>query len=98
VLRRGWGEVEVVVTDESGQERSLNVLGAGDYFGEISFLRRTPRTATIRARTPTELHILRRLDFDHLLEQLDGRRLSQMEDTARARIEDTRAKLAALSR
>ena len=66
----GRGEVEVVVADEDGQERVVNVLGEGDFFGEISFLRRTPRTATVRARTLTELHVLRRLDFDHLLEHL----------------------------
>jgi ATP-binding cassette, subfamily B, bacterial len=93
----GRGEVEVVVADEEGNERVVNALGEGDYFGEISFLRRTPRTATIRARSATELHILRRLDFDHLLAHLGEGTMAQIEATARARIEDTRAKLAALS-
>jgi ATP-binding cassette subfamily B protein len=93
----GRGEVEVAVIDELGQERVVNVLGEADYFGEISFLRRTPRTATIRARVPSELHLLRRLDFDYLLDRLDASLLSQIETTARARIEDTRAKLAELS-
>jgi CRP-like cAMP-binding protein len=93
----GRGEVEVVVTDELGQERAVNVLGEGDYFGEISFLRRTPRSATVRARTATELHLLRRLDFDYLLERLDTKVVTDIEETARARIADTRAKLEMLS-
>jgi ATP-binding cassette, subfamily B, bacterial len=94
----GRGEVEIVVTDDEGQERIVNVLGEGDYVGEISFLHRTPRTATVRAKGNVELHILRRIDFDGLLERLGDVTLAQMEQTAQARIDDTRQKLAALSR
>jgi ATP-binding cassette subfamily B protein len=93
----GRGEVEIVVHDEDGDEQIVATLGEGDYFGEISFLRRTPRTATVRARTPTELHVLRRVDFDLLLNRLGEGTLEHMEETARARLEDTRSKLAALS-
>ena len=64
------GEVEIVVHDDEGTEQIVATLGEGDYFGEISFLRRTPRSATVRARTPTELHLLRRVDFDLLLNRL----------------------------
>ncbi len=73
------------------------MLREGDYVGEISFLRRTPRTATVRAQTNVEVHILRRLDFDALLERLGTVTLTHLEDTAQARIEDTRQKLAAVS-
>ena len=93
----GRGEVEIVVTDEDGNEQIVNVLSEGDYVGEISFLRRTPRMATVRARGKVEVHILRRLDFDALLERLGAGTLAHMEETAQARIEDTRQKLAALS-
>lgn len=93
----GRGEVEVVVADDDSNERIVATLSEGDYFGEISFLRRTPRMATVRAHTQTELHVLRRLDFDQLLSQLGEATLAHMEETARVRIEDTRAKLAALS-
>jgi ABC-type multidrug transport system fused ATPase/permease subunit len=93
----GRGEVEIVVADDDGNERIVGTLGEGDYVGEISFMRRTPRTATVRAQTNVEVHILRRLDFDALLERLGTVTLSHLEDTAQARIEDTRQKLAAVS-
>jgi CRP-like cAMP-binding protein len=91
----GRGEVEVVLEDEDGHERIIGSLSEGEYFGEISFLRRVPRTATVRARTQTELHILRRQDFDQLLERLGSDLTAHLDRTAQERIDATRAKLAA---
>ena len=91
----GRGAVEVSVQGDDGQERVVGTLSDGDYFGEISFLRRTPRTATVRAIAPTELHVLRRTDFDSVLSELGEGLLAQMEKTARRRVADTRAKVAA---
>ena len=93
----GRGDVEIAVLDDEGNERIVNILHEGDYVGEISFLRRTPRNATVRAQTNVEVHILRRLDFDALLERLGSITLAHLEDTAKARIEDTRQKLAAVA-
>jgi ATP-binding cassette subfamily B protein len=93
----GRGDVEIIVTDDEGNERIVNIVGEGGYVGEISFLHRTPRTATVRAQTNVEVHILRRLDFDALLERLGTGTFAHLEDTAQARIEDTRQKLAALA-
>jgi ABC-type transport system involved in Fe-S cluster assembly fused permease/ATPase subunit len=93
----GRGDVEIVVADDEGHEQIVNVLGEGDYVGEISFLRRVPRTTTVRAQSKVELHILRRVDFDALLERLGAGTLDHMEETAQSRIEDTKQKLAALS-
>jgi MFS family permease len=52
------GEVEIEVDG-----REANVLGSGDYFGEIALLRDIPRTATARARKTTQLYALERDAF-----------------------------------
>lgn len=51
---------EVVVTQG---ERTLRAQGAGEVFGEIGLLRRTPRTATVTARSDTTLLALPRREF-----------------------------------
>lgn len=48
------GEADVV-----GDGRIVATLGSGEGFGEIALLRRTPRTATVRARTRLGLRALR---------------------------------------
>jgi glucose-6-phosphate 1-dehydrogenase len=57
------GQAEAV--DDTG--RRLNVLGDGDFFGELSLLVRRPRTATVRALTPCDLFVLDRAEFDGLM-------------------------------
>ncbi|MDQ0613529.1 MFS family permease [Microbacterium sp. W4I4] len=47
------GEIDVI-----GDGRHITTLGPGEGFGEIALLRRTPRTATARARTATRLRAL----------------------------------------
>lgn len=59
----GFYVIEGGEADVIGDGRRIRSLAAGDCFGEIALLRDTPRTATVRARSPLRLHILSRSDF-----------------------------------
>ena len=61
------GESFYVVRDGAAEVlvggASTATLGTGGYFGEIALLRNVPRTATVQARTDTDLLVLTRDDF-----------------------------------
>ena len=57
------GEVEVV--DGTGQV--IQILRDGDFFGEIGMLISTPRTATVRVKTASDLFALGKADFSRIL-------------------------------
>lgn len=59
------GEVEVL-QDADGLERTVAWLNRGDYFGEIALLKEVPRTASCKAKTPVELLVLTKADFNRL--------------------------------
>jgi CRP/FNR family cyclic AMP-dependent transcriptional regulator len=48
--------------------RHLATDHGGDFFGEISPLENTPRTATVTAKTPLRFFVLTSQDFRHLLD------------------------------
>jgi CRP/FNR family cyclic AMP-dependent transcriptional regulator len=62
------GRFDVLVADRDGSETPVNVLGAGDWFGEVGLINDTPRTATVRARWPSQVW---RIDGTELLEALN---------------------------
>lgn len=74
LLARGSVEVWTTGGDATagstagGRRVQLAVLGAGDYFGEMSLLTGEPRSATVTARTPCEVYVLVRSDLAPILE------------------------------
>jgi uncharacterized protein YhbP (UPF0306 family) len=64
------GEVEI---ERSGDgERNVATLGPGQFFGEISILRDSPREATVKATKPTTLLAMERDTFRDLVAQSLG--------------------------
>ena len=60
------GVVEVWTSDlrDRTKKVKLGELGEGDFFGEVALLTDKPRTATVRAKTKTEVMELARTDFE----------------------------------
>ena len=52
----------------AGQQEALAQLDVGEFFGELGLLDGWPRSAQARALVPTELIVLSRADFEHLME------------------------------
>jgi CRP/FNR family cyclic AMP-dependent transcriptional regulator len=49
--------------------RTVNSMGAGDFFGEIALIHQTPRTATVKATSPVRALVVTERNFRRLLEQ-----------------------------
>jgi CRP/FNR family transcriptional regulator, cyclic AMP receptor protein len=61
------GQIRMETGGANGSRRTLNLLGAGDLFGEVAVLDGQGRTADAAAGEDTELFVLRREDlFAHL--------------------------------
>jgi voltage-gated potassium channel len=73
------GEVEVKL-----RHRHLR-LGAGQYFGEISALRRTRRSATVTAMMPTKLLVLDAFDLHGLMDRQPAL-AARIEEAAREKL------------
>ncbi len=63
LIRRGRVRIVLPLKDTHRQHH-LAVFGPGDFFGEVAFLARTPRTADAIALTPTDLYVINRDAFD----------------------------------
>jgi voltage-gated potassium channel len=65
------GEVELV-REEDGREQHLGSYGPGHFFGEMSIMRDSPRSGTIRAVKPSTLLTLERETFRELVAESLG--------------------------
>lgn len=63
------GQVAVTVPNDGGEHVTLDTLGPGGFFGEISLLDGGPRTATIRTLLPCEFLVLSRERFHAFLQR-----------------------------
>jgi CRP-like cAMP-binding protein len=59
-----------VVKEEGGEK--LGSYGPGSFFGEVSIMRDTPRTASVRAVTASTLLTLERDDFRDVVAEALG--------------------------
>ena len=62
------GYLKVAVSGPNGSLSTLAVMGAGEIFGELSLLDGGPRSATVTAMTRTDVLVIDRGPFLHLIE------------------------------
>jgi CRP/FNR family cyclic AMP-dependent transcriptional regulator len=86
------GEVEVTKQVDGQTQHVLQRHGPGDFFGEMTLIETSPRTATVRTLTPSTLLELGKHDFDTVLSRHPVMALSVMRTlTQRPRQADQRA-------
>lgn len=66
----------------------LATIGEGEFFGEISLVTGTPRTASVRARTPMETMRLSKADLDEVATRHPNVK-KVIDDIIKKRVEDT---------
>jgi CRP-like cAMP-binding protein len=62
------GRARVLLSDQRGREVILDVLGPGDYIGEISLLDNKSHSANVQAEVQCDLLVLGKVDFDQCLD------------------------------
>lgn len=81
------GDVEIIKNSQN-REILLATRGPGDVFGEIALIIDTPRTATVRARTDTDLVGIGRDDLRKLL-QISPSAAASLFDIVLSRLQNT---------
>ena len=61
------GKVKVFASDEQGKEIILNILGPGEYFGELALLDDEPRSASVKTMKSTRVIVITKHDFKNSL-------------------------------
>jgi len=63
------GSVKIYRLTEDGREIILDVFATGDFFGEMALLDKDIRSATVQTREPTTLLVMRRTDFQEMIQR-----------------------------
>jgi CRP-like cAMP-binding protein len=63
------GQVKISKLSDDGREKILEILGPGDFVGEMALLDRGPRSASVKSTQPCVLLALSRQDFLSLLRE-----------------------------
>ena len=90
------GRVGALLPLGAGQHHHLATFCQGDFFGEMAFLDREPRSADIVAFTPVDLYALSRERFDAVVEEepaLGGQVFEQLSRAVSSRLRDADAEL-----
>ncbi|HXE91245.1 MAG TPA: SulP family inorganic anion transporter [Terriglobales bacterium] len=82
LIRRGAVRILLPLAGTAGHH--LATFGRGDFFGEMSFLDRQPRSADAVAHTDTDLYVLSRERFDGLAEEHKRLAINLLEGLAKA--------------
>ena len=61
------GRLKVMMSDADGKEVILNILGPGEFFGEMGLIDDSPRSASVVAIEPCELLSISKRDFKRCL-------------------------------
>ena len=58
------GQLKVFLSDDEGKEIVINMMGPGEYFGELSLFDDSRRSASVMTTEETQLSIISKVDFD----------------------------------
>ncbi len=71
------GNVRITIMAGEGEEKSLLLLGPGEFFGELALLQEESRMVSARSENAVELLLMTRKDFQALVE-LDARTAARL--------------------
>ncbi len=91
------GKVKIVKTTSTGEKLEIAILGPGDFFGEMTVLDSSPRSADVIAIEDTECLLLTAWEFKARLEEHPEMALKVLPVVVK-RFRETNEKLIALSR
>jgi CRP/FNR family transcriptional regulator, cyclic AMP receptor protein len=61
------GRVKVMMSGPDGREIILTMLGAGEFFGELSLFDSQPRSATVATMEPSQFSVISKGDFKRVM-------------------------------